>query len=1186
MLHIRPHQAEPESAPSPARQIVPLLAVLLTVVVGAGFGIYAVWLAAIGAPAQWVSACGPLLLLAGVALNIYGTERETGGVTQLASFSANALTGFAAAQMAGGSQRVAAAVLICVVLLLQVGGPAIVTASRRSTIWVRHLPGYKDSKNPVNWRDALLIIEWIAPLAGIGTLCTGSALWWLTGAALATALGLATAGHIAWTNLRLGRTQAQLIRSIRAYDPEFILYTARPDDASYQLAMWLPYFERTGKRFLIVARSVDAAEPIAAMTAAPVLQLRTQRSLEWVLTPSMGAAFYVNASSGNNAFVRHPGVAHVYIGHGDSDKPPSYNPTHAMYDRVFAAGEGAIDRYAAHGVSIPRDKFVIVGRPQATDIDVVSGPGMPAGKRPTVLYAPTWRGHVGATAFQSLHLGEGIVRALIARDVNVLFRPHPFSYEFPEDAATIARIHEILASDQQSSERKHTFGAPAEKHLNAIECMNESDAMISDVSSVVSDYLYSGKPFAMVAISEPPDAFARTYPIAQGAYVIDDALTNIDDVLTHMLGTDEKFAARWQTRSYYLGDFPAETYDQVFPQAVIDAIALGVAKQNSAAPDDLDSDASDSPDQGADDEDEAAASGATTAVGRLLLMARGGLRLTVMRNFLRQILPVTIASASVVHPSWLWSAAATVFVLGGLIEVARRHRTRSVPLRTLYGTQAASWLAIALSFSLALPGDVALRADKFFAFPALALVVACAAFLVDFRGAVASGLPGLRVPATSGPLIVALAGITTLVAYLVALVTLAVGALSSSGLPPTLVGILVVLAALANASVFGYGIVQAWRSATDRVQLHDLVESYGPQFAVYFGATTGADYQYGMWANYFDRIDRKYVVVTRSERMRQLIASMTSAPVVLSPTLRSLDDVDAASLSTVFYVNNAVRNTHMVERAQLVNVWLNHGDSEKPACFNPVHAIYSYIFAAGQAGIDRYARHGVSIPRDKFKIVGRPQVENIEPVRAERDESLPRTVLYAPTWIGPYSDTDVYSLPVAAALIERLLQRNVRVIFRAHPLNYTKPVACGLIEDVQEVLARDAGETGREHLWGRTAESDMSIVDCFNASDAMICDISAVISDYLQSVKPFAVMAMGASREELLAKVPAAQSGYVVDGSLNNLDEILDQLLGPDPLASDRVAMRKYYLGDYPPENYANHFLDEARRLIDAGRRP
>src|SRR5690625_7576878 len=50
--------------------------------------------------------------------------------------------------------------------------------------------------------------------------------------------------------------------------------------------------------------------------------------------------FYVNASSGNNMMIRYNQYQHVYLGHGDSDKPPSYNPTHAMYDHIFAAEIG------------------------------------------------------------------------------------------------------------------------------------------------------------------------------------------------------------------------------------------------------------------------------------------------------------------------------------------------------------------------------------------------------------------------------------------------------------------------------------------------------------------------------------------------------------------------------------------------------------------------------------------------------------------------------------------------------------------------------------------------------------------------------------------------------------------------------------------------------------------------------
>ena len=55
-------------------------------------------------------------------------------------------------------------------------------------------------------------------------------------------------------------------------------------------------------------------------------------------------------------------------------------------------------------------------------------------------------------------------------------------------------------------------------------------------------------------------------------------------------------------------------------------------------------------------------------------------------------------------------------------------------------------------------------------------------------------------------------------------------------------------------------------------------------------------------------------------------------PLIHRKTLRSIEEIIVDSMTTAFYVNNAARNTHLVERRELTHVWLNHGDSEKPAC--------------------------------------------------------------------------------------------------------------------------------------------------------------------------------------------------------------------------------------------------------------
>jgi hypothetical protein len=94
--------------------------------------------------------------------------------------------------------------------------------------------------------------------------------------------------------------------------------------------------------------------------------------------------------------------------------------------------------------------------------------------------------------------------------------------------------------------------------------------MISDVSSVVNDYLYSEKPFTMMAVSVPPAGFAEAFPVGRGGYVAEPRRLAAPDseaepyalaaALDAMLGEDPLLAARRKLKAYYLGDIPADQY--------------------------------------------------------------------------------------------------------------------------------------------------------------------------------------------------------------------------------------------------------------------------------------------------------------------------------------------------------------------------------------------------------------------------------------------------------------------------------------------------------------------------------------------------------------------------------------------------------------------------------------------------
>jgi lysylphosphatidylglycerol synthetase-like protein (DUF2156 family) len=162
---------------------------------------------------------------------------------------------------------------------------------------------------------------------------------------------------------------------------------------------------------------------------------------------------------------------------------------------------------------------------------------------------------------------------------------------------------------------------------------------------------------------------------------------------------------------------------------------------------------------------------------------------------------------------------------------------------------------------------------------------------------------------------------------------------------PMILLILVLLIFIAALEITIRAVRRESENERGELRLRPALEAYRPQFVVYFASTVGANYQVGMWLPYFVRIGRPFIIVTRTAPMLAQISELcdeqgVKVPLIYRRTLRSLEEIIVDSMTAAFYVNNAARNTHLVERRELTHVWLNHGDSEKPACFNPVHAIY------------------------------------------------------------------------------------------------------------------------------------------------------------------------------------------------------------------------------------------------------
>jgi hypothetical protein len=344
---------------------------------------------------------------------------------------------------------------------------------------------------------------------------------------------------------------------------------------------------------------------------------------------SVRVALYAANVGKNIHLLRVPTMKHVFIGHGDSDKLASVNPFSKVYDEVWTAGRAGRDRYAIADVGVRDDDIVEVGRPQLAPIQTWQG--VPEGRIPTVLYAPTWEGWDNDPGNTSLLLaGENIVKKLLKADppVRVLYKPHPFTGtvssaagsahrkvtalvekaaaqratdpRFQADAAVqtkakadLARIEARIAelsgggadkADEAEQTRdgvvdlakyeeiarlraewntaywnsfgtfEHRVIAGAEPRL--YDCFNVSDAMVSDISSVVSDFIASGKPYAvtdsaMLGVEE----FKRQNTAVRAAVILSNKAAELGELLAAVRTPDADPMAedRKELKEYLLG---------------------------------------------------------------------------------------------------------------------------------------------------------------------------------------------------------------------------------------------------------------------------------------------------------------------------------------------------------------------------------------------------------------------------------------------------------------------------------------------------------------------------------------------------------------------------------------------------------------------------------------------------------
>lgn len=451
-------------------------------------------------------------------------------------------------------------------------------------------PGWQLGLAPrVAWTTALVGAGTVAALLGAPTTTvrvTALAAVLFSAAMLTTAaLDLARASRDTPRDETIERLQAALAD----YAPEVVFYYSRPEATGYIANVWMHILEQLECRVLVVVREPHN-EPLVETGTLPVVLVTPAGDLERLLPRSVRVALYPSNVAKNNHLIRLPGIVDVFVGHGDSDKGGSATVLSRIFDEVWVSGPAARDRYLEADVGVRDEQIYEVGRPQLAEIAQATAPNSSDARAAgsasagsagswetdrayTVLYAPTREGFYAEWEYSSVMTqGAVILRSLMTLpDVRVLFKPHPGTGT--DNPAYRVELERLLAMVERA-------GSPHEVVTSGeglYRAFNRADLLVSDVSSVITDFLASGKPYVVTSSgTDRPEEFRRVYPSAAGAYVLAGDGSDVVSFVADARAVDSMRAERERTARYLLGDVDQDP-QQRFADAVTAAIGRAPA---------------------------------------------------------------------------------------------------------------------------------------------------------------------------------------------------------------------------------------------------------------------------------------------------------------------------------------------------------------------------------------------------------------------------------------------------------------------------------------------------------------------------------------------------------------------------------------------------------------------------------
>ena len=360
---------------------------------------------------------------------------------------------------------------------------------------------------------------------------------------------------------------------------EVVVYFGDRSPKFYQLEQWIPVLEELHKthRVVLVLRKGSALLRALEVTRLPVVFKRRFDPLHtFYHANNFKLALYVNNGMTNFQSLGFAPMVHVHVNHGESDKLSMVSNQAKSYDKVFVAGDAAIERHRRALIDFDESALIKVGRPQ---LDIERPPELEPSSVRTIMYAPTWEGENESNNYTSVDLyGPQIAEAVLRLpETRLIYKPHPRveSSKDPAMAEANSRILDFIDGANES------IADESEQHQvlmqgDILAMFDPVDLLITDISSVGLDFLYlqSDKPLALTDRRDDTERLNAEAPISRATPIIDGTTINrVEAMFAEMLSDDKAAPARHDLRRHYFGEGEKGTSTTLFTEAVSGLIA-------------------------------------------------------------------------------------------------------------------------------------------------------------------------------------------------------------------------------------------------------------------------------------------------------------------------------------------------------------------------------------------------------------------------------------------------------------------------------------------------------------------------------------------------------------------------------------------------------------------------------------